>query len=338
MSIELLGITVIWSFLFGYLIIASIDFGAGFFMYYSTISGTRHIIHNVIERYLSPVWEITNVFLVFFFYAVIGFFPDIAYYLGTALLIPGSIAIVLLAIRGSYYAFNHYGSTKNRIYSFLYGATGLLIPAAWSTVLTISEGGYINVLENGEVEFLAKKLLTSPYSWSVVLLAIVSVLYISAMFLSYYAHKGHDEGAFKIVRGYALFWSAPTILASFFVFFAIYGHNREHFDRMIDRSWMFVASFICFAIGLYLLYIKKHLGWSFIFVILQFAFAFYGYGAAHLPYILYPYITLYGNFTSNEMAIALVVVFLLGFALLLPSLYLVLRLFIFDADYVRGKN
>lgn len=65
MNFELLGITVLWTFLFGYLIVGSIDFGAGFFMYYSTISGTRHIIHNMIERYLSPVWEVTNVFLVF---------------------------------------------------------------------------------------------------------------------------------------------------------------------------------------------------------------------------------------------------------------------------------
>lgn len=31
MSYELIGISVLWLFLFGYIIIASIDFGAGFF-------------------------------------------------------------------------------------------------------------------------------------------------------------------------------------------------------------------------------------------------------------------------------------------------------------------
>ncbi len=31
MSYELIGITVLWLFLYGYLIVASIDFGAGFF-------------------------------------------------------------------------------------------------------------------------------------------------------------------------------------------------------------------------------------------------------------------------------------------------------------------
>lgn len=338
MNFELLGITVLWTFLFGYVIVASIDFGAGFFMYYSTISGTRHLIHNMIERYLSPVWEVTNVFLVFFFVGIIGFFPAIGYYLGTALLIPGSIAIVLLAIRGSYYAFTHYGKAANSLYNLLYGASGLLIPAAWSTVLTISEGGYITVTGSGGVVFEAQKLFTSVYSWSVVLLALVSVLYISAMFLTYYAYKASDQGAYRVVRNYALIWSLPTILSSLFVFFSIYYHNREHFNKMLSLWWMFAISLICFSAAVYLVYRNKQLGWSFILVIAQFGFAFYGYGAGHLPYILYPYVTIYNNFTNQNMALALVVVFLLGLALLLPSLYLLLRLFLFNADYVKGKH
>ena len=38
------------------------------------------------------------------------------------------------------------------------------------------------------------------------------------------------------------------------------------------------------------------------------------------------------------MALMLVIVFILGLLLLVPSLILLLRLFIFDADYVKGKN
>lgn len=66
MSYEVIGITVLWLFLYGYLIVASIDFGAGFFAYYAKITKQDHIINQIISRYLSPVWEVTNVFLVFF--------------------------------------------------------------------------------------------------------------------------------------------------------------------------------------------------------------------------------------------------------------------------------
>ncbi len=337
MEIQLIGITVLWIFLYGYLIVASIDFGAGFFAYYGTITKKDHIINNIISRYLSPVWEVTNVFFVFFFVGLVGFFPSTAYYYGTALLVPGSIALVLLTIRGSFYAFGNYGAKESHLYTFLYGATGLLIPASLSTALTISEGGFITV-ENDSVVFLVDELFTSFYSWSVVFLAIVSVLYISAMFLSFYASKAKDTQALALLRKFALFWSPPTILASFLVFLALRNHNIEHFNRMLDYSYLFILSFICFNIAVWFVYHNKRYGTAFIFVMLQFFFAFFGYGASHLPYILYPYITIDTGFTNETMGVALVIAFIAGLLLLIPSLILLMRMFLFDAKYVEGTR
>ncbi|MNS33913.1 putative cytochrome bd menaquinol oxidase subunit II [compost metagenome] len=339
MSYEILGITVLWTFLYGYLIVASIDFGAGFFSFYSVLTGHKNKVHRVIQRYLSPVWEVTNVFLIFFEIGLIGFFPESAYYYGTALLVPGSIVIVLLAIRGVYYAYNTYGISNNGniVYMALYGATGLLIPAALSTVLALSEGGIIQE-KGGQVLLNWGMFFSNPYTWSVILLALVSVLYISAMFLSFYASKAEDQTAFEILRGYALFWSGPTILASVFAFFQINRQNPEHFQNMLHVSWMFVASLVCFLIAVYLVWAKKHLGWSFILILLQFAFAWYGYGRSHLPYVLYKYINIYQNFTNEAMATALLTAFIAGFILLVPSLILLMRLFLFDARYIRGNS
>ncbi|TDL35196.1 cytochrome d ubiquinol oxidase subunit II [Jeotgalibacillus sp. S-D1] len=337
MSLEVLGISVLWIFLYGYLIVAAIDFGAGFFAYYARITKREHIMSKLISRYLSPVWEVTNVFFVFFFVGLVGFFPDTAYYLGTALLIPGSIAIILLSIRGSFYAFGNYGPSNNTFFLFLYGATGLLIPASLSTALTISEGGFLEVTDDGVV-FLAKELFTSPYSWSVVTLAIVSVLYISASFLTYYAHRAEDIESRVILRKFSLFWSAPTILASLMVFVALREHNPEHFQNAIGIWWMFGLSLLFFMIATFLMYKKKMYGFSFISVMLQFFFAFFGYGASHLPYIIYPYVTITGSVVNETMGTALVIVFIAGLLLLIPSLILLMRLFLFDADYVKGKK
>lgn len=338
MNLELLGITVLWAFLYGYLMVASIDFGAGFFAFYARIKKKDHIINDLISRYLSPVWEVTNVFFVFFFVGIVGFFPATAYYYGTALLIPGSIAIILIAIRGSFYAFNNYGSRDNTFYLFLYGATGLLIPASLSTALTISEGGFLDV-EDNKVVFLASKLFASPYSWSVVFLSIVSVLFISAVFLTYYADRADDTQARKTLRQFALFWSTPTIVASLLVFMSLQRHNSGHYNKAVTEYWwMFGLSLLCFGAASWLIYMERHYGTAFIMVMLQFFFAFFGYGASHLPYILYPYITLHENVTNETMAIALVTVFILGLLLLIPSIGLLMKLFLFNADYVKGKK
>ncbi|WP_198951632.1 cytochrome d ubiquinol oxidase subunit II [Salimicrobium humidisoli] len=337
MGYEYIGITVLWVFLYGYLIVASVDFGAGFFAYYARRTNKDHIMNKLISRYLSPVWEVTNVFFVFFFVGLVGFFPDMAYYFGQALLIPGSIAIVLLAIRGSFYAFESYGSKNNSVFMFLYGATGLLIPASLSTALTISEGGFLNVTDDG-VRLQITELLLSPYSWSVVLLAIVSVLYISSMFLSYYAHKAGDKDALSLLRKYALFWSIPTIIASMTVFIAMSQHNPEHFDRLFDYWWVFGLSVLFYLIAVFLVYSEKLYGFAFIAVMLQFFFAFFGYGVSKLPYLLYPHVTISESVTPDAMGLALVVAFIGGLLLLIPSLVMLMRMFLFDADYIKGNK
>ncbi|MFG6119142.1 cytochrome d ubiquinol oxidase subunit II [Thalassobacillus sp. B23F22_16] len=337
MTYELIGITVLWIFLYGYLIVASIDFGAGFFAYYAKVTKRDHLINRLISRYLSPVWEVTNVFFVFFFVGLVGFFPDAAYYYGQTLLVPGSIAIVLIAIRGSFYAFENYGSKQSNVYLFLYGATGLLIPASLSTALTISEGGFIKETAEG-VHLLTGELLTSPYSWSVVFLAIVSVLYISAAFLSFYAHRADDQGALNLVKKYALFWSSPTIIASLTTFIAMSQHNEDHFNRMMELWWVFGLSVGFFMLAIFLIYQGKYYGWAFIAVMFQFFTAFFGYGASHLPYLLYPYITLSEGVVNDAMGLALVIAFIAGLFLLIPSLILLMRMFLFDADYVKGKK
>ncbi|MBO2945550.1 cytochrome d ubiquinol oxidase subunit II [Paenibacillus sp. F411] len=339
MSYGLTAITVLWTFLFGYLIIASIDFGAGFFSFYSVVTGHENKIHNIIQRYLSPVWEVTNVFLIFFVVGLVGFFPDAAYYYGTALLVPGSLATVLLALRGAYYAYSTYGHHKghNRLYMGVYGATGLLIPAALSTILAISEGGIIH-MDEGKVGISWVNFFMNPYTWSVIVLALVSVLYISAMFLCYYADRAKDRAAFQVVRGYALLWSGPTIAASLLAFFQINRQNPEHFQNMLNMAWMFIASFLCFAAAIYLVYRQKRLGLSFMLVILQFGFAWYGYGRSHLPYILYDQISIYESITSETMAVAMISAFVLGLLVLIPSLVLLLWLFLFNANYVRGQS
>ncbi|QHE52023.1 cytochrome d ubiquinol oxidase subunit II [Pontibacillus sp. HMF3514] len=337
MSYELIGITVLWIFLYGYLIVASIDFGAGFFAYYAKITKQDHIINKLISRYLSPVWEVTNVFFVFFFVGLVGFFPDAAYYYGQTLLIPGSIAIVLLAIRGSFYAFENYGSKKSSTYMFLYGATGLLIPASLSTALTISEGGFIEE-SNGQVRLLTQELLTSPYSWSVVFLAIVSVLFISAAFLTFYANRANDKPALELMRKYTLFWSSPTIIASLTTFIAMSQHNQRHFENMLDLWWMFGLSVAFFLGAIFFIYQQKRFGLAFIMVMFQFFFAFFGYGAGHLPYLLDPFITIESSVVNDTMGLALVIAFIAGLFLLIPSLILLMRMFLFDADYVKGKK
>ncbi|HEC2155403.1 TPA: cytochrome d ubiquinol oxidase subunit II [Staphylococcus delphini] len=339
MNYEVIGITVLWIFLFGYIIVASIDFGAGFFSLHAKLFGQSHEINGLIQRYLNPVWEVTNVFFVFFFVGIVGFFPDTAYYYGTVLLIPGSIALILLSIRGAFYAFENYGQDSKLSWLMLYAVSGLLIPASLSTALTISEGGYITESASGNVDLNWTELLLSPFGWAVVLLAIVSVLYISSGFLTFYAHRAKDKSAYQLMRKWFLMWGAPMIMMSLFVFLSLRIQNEAHFmSAVFDYGWLFIISFIAFVIAGMLTLLKKAHGIAFILVIIQMGTAFFGYGLSKLPYILYPYVHIDDAVTNDSMALVLTIAFIGGLLLLLPSLFFIFKLFVFDKEYVRGKK
>ena len=338
MDYQHIGVTVLWLFLNGYIVIGAIDFGAGFFSFHAKLTKQDHIINGLISRYLNPVWEVTNVFFVFFFVGIVGFFPDSAYYFGSTLLIPGSIALILLTIRGSFYAFENYGQDSKLSWLFLYGATGLLIPASLSTILTIAEGGYIKETSSGvHLEWMT--LLLSPYAWAVVFLAIISVHYISSGFLTYYANKAKDTEAYHLLRQWFLIWALPMIIICQFVFLSLRQHNERHFTNAIENYWwLFALSMVFFIIAVVLIYLKKAHGFAFTMILLQFGTAFFGYGLSKLPYILEPYINIDKAVVNEQMALMLVIAFILGLLLLVPSLILLLRLFIFDADFVKGKK
>src|SRR5699024_1575428 len=338
MDYQHIGVTVLWLFLYGYIVIGAIDFGAGFFSFHAKLTKQDHIKNGLISRYLNPVWEVTNVFFVFFFVGIVGFFPDSAYYFGSTLLIPGSIALILLTIRGSFYAFENYGQDSKLSWLFLYGATGLLIPASLSTILTIAEGGYIKETSSGvHLEWMT--LLLSPYAWAVVFLAIISVLYISSGFLTYYANKAKDTEAYHLLRQWFLIWALPMFIICQFVFLSLRQNNERHFTNAIENYWLlFALIMVFFIIAVVLIYLKKAHGFAFTMILLQFGTAFFGYGLSKLPYILEPYINIDKAVVNEQMALMLVIAFILGLLLLVPSLILLLRLFIFDADYVKGKK
>ena len=128
MSNPEIAITILWLFLFSYIILASIEFGAGILLFWARFRKWPAQAEEVIERYLSPFWEVTNVFLIAFVVGLVGFFPQSAYYYGTILLLPGSIALILLMIKGTVFAYCHYAKVRHPLYVLVQGVAGLLLP------------------------------------------------------------------------------------------------------------------------------------------------------------------------------------------------------------------
>jgi cytochrome d ubiquinol oxidase subunit II len=338
MSKPEMAISILWMFLFCYIILASIEFGAGFLLFWARVRKWPHEVEEIIERYLSPFWEVTNVFLIAFIVGLVGFFPPAAYYYGTVLLLPGSLALVLLVLKGTFFAYCHYAKVRHWAYYLLQGLAGLLLPTVLVSLIPVSEGGFVTE-ENGKLQLLFDKVMSSPLQWTFVLFALLSVMFVSAVFLNFYANRAGAPVAAAKFRAVALNMGLPALGAGAFILLPLANVRPEHFLSIAtDYSWLLLISGALFVTAYMLLQKNKYSGWTFLLVIAQYAFAVMAYGYSHLPYLLYPYLNIHDALVNPVMYRYLMWALTGGLCLLIPGLIFLAWLFLFSNKYVKNGS
>ncbi|MDM5339336.1 cytochrome d ubiquinol oxidase subunit II [Fictibacillus enclensis] len=341
MNEEVIAILVLWTFIFIYSIFGSIDFGSGFWaMVYHE---HRTSAGKIANRFLSPTWEITNVFLVLLVVAFVGFFPKGAFTLGTVLLIPVSLILFLLAIRSAFMVFSYSVQGYRKTMFFISGICGVLIPALLITVLPVSQGGFISGF-NGRDVLLIGKLFTSPSLYMYILFGLTSELFLSSLFLADYSKVSKQEGAYRLYRGNALLLGPLTLIAAMVTLMVLQPEANWLIDNLYDQRMWFILSFLAFLVGYGSLWLKNSEmdiagkpRLALLAIVAQYGFASYGYGMAHLPYIVYPGLTIYDAFTAKETFYSLMIMYAVGLAILTPGFYVFWRLFLKDKRYLQQE-
>lgn len=332
------AILIIWVFLFVYAIAGSIDFGAGFWaMYYSKKETKATLLTN---RYLSPSWEVTNVFLVLLVIAIVGFFPGAAYYMGTLMILPISLVLILITIRSAFLVFSFSVKRFTKVLVFISGISGLLIPALLVSILPMAIGGFIE--RAGELKYiLFNDLLASPTLYTHIGFGLTTELFLSALLLSDYARESGSEKVYAIYRRNAIFLGPVTLFFAVTALLTLIPQAPWMVDTMIDIWYLFAISLVAAAIG------YSALWWpskttnrgrpriAVVLIILQFGFASFGYGYSHMPYVLYPELTIFDAFTDPTMFRWLLYGYAGGLAILVPAFIVFWRLFMKDKEYLQ---
>ncbi|MDX5475291.1 MAG: cytochrome d ubiquinol oxidase subunit II [Bacillaceae bacterium] len=343
MTEAILAITVLWGFIFIYAVMATMDFGAGFWsMLY--LNNNKTNATNIANRYLSPTWEVTNVFIVAVVVAIYSFFPGAAYSLGTVLLLPGSIILLLLTFRSAFLVFSHIAEEYRRPLTIVSGVTGFLIPAFLILVLPVTHGGFV---ENRDgVDFLMLgKLLTSPHALSFILFAISSTLFLSSLLLADFSKVADDRSAYEIYRRDALIVGPISLVGAFLIMITMRTESTWLYENMLEYLPWLVASAVMFGVtGLALILPDKKKGYTglprlgVVSAFIQYALASYAYGRAHLPYIIYPNVTIQNSFTDPASFRAVFISYIVGFVILFPGFIYFWSLFMRDKRYIRNEK
>lgn len=314
---------VLWVIIYSYLIFASVDFGANFYLFYGQVVLHQEDQYALINDYLSPLSEVVNIVFVLLFATLSVMSQEAAFYYRTPLAFSGILSVALSMIKGTFFAVGQLTRRRSSVRSVCLagsGLTGVLIPAAMSIAMVVSEGGFSDA---GLFQFL-RQLTGSFYFWTVIVIALVSVFYIGAMFLILLAHACGKHDLENRMRNIALFWSMPNVMASAFVFLGLLRQNPNHFMAVLDHSWLFLMSLVCLLLAVTLVFMKKNYLMSFLMVMLQYFFALWGYAASHLPYIIYPDIRVSAG--MHELLVSgWLMPLILVLSLIPPAFYLLLK-------------
>ncbi|UII55308.1 cytochrome d ubiquinol oxidase subunit II [Cytobacillus spongiae] len=344
MTDALLAVTVLWGFVFIYAVMATMDFGAGFWsMIYINKPKTKAT--NIANRYLSPTWEVTNTFIVALVVAVYSLFPKAAYTLGTVLLVPGSMILLLLAIRSAFLVFSNIAQEYRKPLTIVSGISGILIPGLLISVLPITHGNYVDI-SDGKQTLDLFGLFTSPNEYAFFAFAFSSTLFLSSLLLADYSKVSEEMEAYYVYRRDAIILGPISVLMAFLIMLTLKTEAKWIYDKMLDDLPLLLTSVAFFLLGGLSLFlpsfknqrIKGMPRIAVIAITIQYLLASYVYGKAHLPYIVYPEVTIQEAFTDPNSFRAVFITYIVGFAILFPGFIYFWSLFMHDKKYLRQKE
>lgn len=332
MNTVALGATFIWVMVSIYTILGGIDFGSSFWRWYFSRRKNWEA-EELAHAFVSPTWELVNSFLVLIPVAIVGLFPGAAYAYGSILLIPASMVLGLLILRGAYWQFGYASEQKHSAIIWVVGLTGLILPGLFATILGLSQGGYVGKGTQGAYVLPFAKFLFSPQVLLFLMFGILMALYLSALFLGQYAKQAGSLEALTAFRHSAK-WVGPLSAMSGILSIVSSVHGQLDISHRLLTWWPLLGlSFVMFVVGYAGLFRPVETSrtrmslWA---TVIQLILAQIAYGSAHYPYVLYPYLTFPDTVSNSSMFVTTLVIFVGGFVLLAPGFYVFRNLFIKD--------
>lgn len=321
---------ILWAAIAAYFLLASIDFGAGFYHLLSLRQPRGEPVRQAIHAYVNPRWEVTNVFLVMIVVAAAAFFPGLVGILGTVLLIPVSLVAILFVIRGAFLVFEYYGG-EGRLFAIVYSVTGLLILPMLSVVLTLIIDNPVTV-QGGVPSFDVLSPLSQPVTYVTALLVFAGQTLLSGALVLHYDVHPEDHELYRVP---VLASAAAVVILGLIELSQLRSSAAYAYATMVSLAPLMLATGALFALSVYLIWrdLRRYLLPAFALVVTVDVLALLTFAYAHYPYLIYPDVTASAALTNATMLSVLLVVLGIGLLAVVPSLVYLNLLFRSQTSY-----
>ena len=331
MSVPDLLLAAFWTGLTAYAVLGGADFGAGVLHLLAPAGRRGARRQRAIARAMGPVWEANHVWLIFFLTGLLTVFPAAFSALGAALLVPATLALAGIVVRGAAFAFGGGLGPADRArrpvqiaFGVASAATPVLFGAAAAGLarqrLAVDAGG--RVRSGG-----GAALWIGPFQLEVGLLALAACAALGAAVLTVASGRAGERGLARAVRAQAVRATAATAALAVAGIALAAVAARPLFDGLAGRALPAVlVAAAAFAVALGALRRERdHLARGALVVAV--AGLVWGWGLAQFPRLVGRDVTVASAAAAPAELHAVAIALLAGNVLLAPSLWFLHRAF-----------
>jgi cytochrome d ubiquinol oxidase subunit II len=306
-----------------YVVLGGADFGGGvwdWFAFGRRAKAQRAAIADAI----GPVWEANHVWLIFVIVMLFTCFSRGFAVMSEALFAPFHLALIGIMLRGAAFIFRSHG--KSEAWQPVFGAASIISPfllgstfgAITSGAIRVDVAGRVWISPAGSIPWL------SPYSVGCGFLALSTCAYLAAVYLTL---ETKDEVR-EDFRKRAIFAGTATAGLAVFVLVLAWREANWFFHALVHwDAWPVLTGGLFFFGASAWAVFKRRYRLAPFFAAGEIVLLMSGWGLAHLPYLVYPNVTLESAASPAPTLRFMVHILPIGVALILPSLWALFHVF-----------
>ena len=317
---------ILWLSLTAYAVLAGADFGGGVWDLFA--SGPRAADQrSAVAEAMGPVWEANHVWLIFMITGLFTAFPIAFGALGLALYLPFTIAMAGIVLRGASFAFRSHGRDAVGPLSpwgAVFGVASLVTPFFLGTAAAAVAIGSIYV-PGGQLVTGFLDGWTSPLAVVIGLFAVSVCAYLAATYLMV-----ENENRPALLADFRRRAIAAAIVSGVLALMslAISGFEGARLlGSLTGRGLpLFVLALLNGPLALWAVW-RSRPRIARVAVIAQVVLVLWAWAVGQWPYLVPPDLTISGTAAPSATLTAMLVVIGIGGLLLVPSLWLLFRVF-----------
>jgi len=317
---------ILWLSLTAYAVLAGADFGGGVWDLFA--SGPRAVDQrSSVAEAMGPVWEANHVWLIFMITGLFTAFPITFGALGLALYLPFTIATVGIVLRGASFAFRAHGRDAVGPLSpwgAVFGVASLVTPFFLGTAAAAVATGSIHAPAGQLVtDFLEG--WTTPLAVVIGLFAVSICAYLAATYLMV-----ENENHPALLADFRRRAIAAAIVSGLLALLSIAISTIEGAQLLGSLTGrglpLFVLALLNGPLALWAVW-RSRPRIARVAVVAQVVLVLWAWAVGQWPYLVPPDLTISGTAAPSATLTAMLVVIVIGGLILVPSLWLLFRVF-----------